>query len=261
MPRKYVCTFMTCSLGTLLLACTAGSEHADDEKPWAVHDMARPQPEVVVPGTPSLGKIQGNAPSDAIVLFDGRNLDAWTDGKDGVAPWKIVDGAIAVTPGSGDMMTRQTFGDVQYHMEWMVPANRRTNGQKGGNSGLFLMDRYEVQILDSHENKTYPDGMAASFYGQHPPSVNPTNPKGTWNVYDVIFRAPEWDTSGNMISPARATVLFNGVLVQDNQAFEGPTESWKKNRPHGKAVIRLQDHQDPIHFRNIWVRELPGSAD
>jgi hypothetical protein len=255
MYERNLCTLATCALGALLLACSVGGGHSGDDETWRVHDMSRPQPEVVTPGTPSLGKIPGNAPSDALILFDGNDLDAWT-GKDGKAPWMIDDGVIVIKPGSGDMMTRRKFGDVQYHMEWMVPADRKTSGQKGGNSGLFLMDRYEIQILDSHENKTYPDGMAASFYGQHPPAVNPTTRKGTWNTYDVIFRAPRWDAAGTRISPARATVLFNGVMVHDSQTFKGPTESWKKDKPHGPDVLRLQDHQDPIHFRNIWVRDL-----
>ena len=259
MRKRNLLTFATCGLATLVLACSAGGDLGDDDT-WRVHDMKRPQPDVVRSGTPSVGKTIGKAPSDALVLFDGTTLDAWT-GKNDAPPWEIVDGAIVVTPGSGDMMTRRNFSDIQYHMEWMVPANRKTSGQKGGNSGLFLMDRYEIQILDSHENKTYADGMAASFYGQHPPAVNPANPKGAWNTYDVIFRAPRWDSEGTQISPARATVLFNGVMVHDSQAFKGPTEPWKKNKPHGPDVLRLQDHSDPIHFRNIWVRELTPQGE
>ena len=159
--------FAACFLGGLILACSAGALLSDDGA-WRVHDMNRPQPPVVRAGTPSSEHGVGNAPSDALVLFDGTSLDAWT-GKNDTPPWDIVDGAIVVVPGSGDMVTRKVFGDIQYHMEWMVPADRRTSGQKGGNSGLFLMDRYEIQILDSHENRTYADGMAGSFYGQHPP--------------------------------------------------------------------------------------------
>ena len=257
MNKRSLNTFTTCGLGTLVLACCAGGDLGDDDT-WRIHDMNRPQPEVVRPGTPSSESAAGKAPSDALVLFDGTNLDAWR-GEDETPPWEIKDGVFIVTPGSGDMMTRRNFSDIQYHMEWMVPADRETSGQKGGNSGLFLMDRYEIQILDSHENKSYPDGMAASFYGQHPPLVNPANPKGTWNTYDVIFRAPRWDASGTRLSPARATVLFNGIMVHDSQTFNGPTEPWKKDKPHGPDVLRLQDHQDPIHFRNIWVRDLSTS--
>ena len=258
MQGRKMYAFAACCLGALILACSAGAFLSDDGT-WRVHDMNRPQPPVVRAGTPSSEHGVGDAPSDALVLFDGTSLEAWT-GKNDTPPWDIVDGAVVVAPGSGDMTTREVFDDIQYHMEWMVPADRKTSGQKGGNSGLFLMDRYEIQILDSHENKTYADGMAGSFYGQHPPAVNPARPKGTWNTYDIIFRAPRWDSEGALISPARATVFFNGVMVHDNQTFEGPTEPWKKNTPHGPAAIRLQDHDDPIHFRNIWVRKLNPRA-
>lgn len=236
-------------------AALTGAAGLDD---WAIHDMKRPQPTVVTPGTSSCGDTTGTAPSDAIVLFGGDNLDAWQTGG-GKARWAVKDG-VAVVEG-GDIRTRQSFGDVQFHVEWMVPADRKTDGQAGGNSGVFFHDRYEVQILDAFKNETYPDGTAGSFYGQYPPLVNPCRPKGQWNVYDIIYTAPRWDEDGNLASPARATVIFNGVVVQNDRAFWGTTAHGSKatyGSPHGKAPIRIQDHSDPINFRNIWVRELDG---
>lgn len=232
----------TIAAGTLVL------EAALDD--WAVHDMKRPQPVVVTPGA------KGTAPSDAIVLFDGTNLDAFKSGN-GPAKWTVKDG-IATVKG-GDIQTRQDFGDVQMHIEWMIPADRDTNGQGGGNSGVFFNNQYEVQILDSFENPTYADGSAGSFYGQHPPLVNPCNPKGQWNVYDIIYTAPRWDADGNLTAAGRATVIFNGVVVQNNTEFWGSTAHMRKatyGNPHGPGPIRIQDHGDPLQFKNIWVRPL-----
>ena len=225
---------------------------------WGVHDMKRPQPSVVTAGTPTCGKTAGTAPSDAIILFDGTNLDAFKSGS-GPAKWTVKDG-VAIVNG-GDIQTRQNFGDVQMHIEWMIPADRETNGQGGGNSGVFFNNQYEIQILNAFENTTYADGTAGSFYGQHPPLVNPCRPKGSWNVYDIIYTAPRWDEDGKLTAPGRATVLFNGVLVQNNQAFWGSTAHARKatyGDPHGPGPIRIQDHGDPIRFQNIWVRPLDG---
>lgn len=232
----------TIAAGTLVL------EAAMDD--WAVHDMKRPQPVVVTPGA------TGTAPSDAIVLFDGTNLDAFKSGN-GPAKWTVKDGIATVN--GGDIQTRQDFGDVQMHIEWMIPADRDTNGQGGGNSGVFFNNQYEVQILDSFENPTYADGSAGSFYGQHPPLVNPCNPKGQWNVYDIIYTAPRWDADGNLTAAGRATVIFNGVVVQNNTEFWGSTAHMRKatyGNPHGPGPIRIQDHGDPLRFKNIWVRPL-----
>ena len=227
-------------------------------KEWAVHDPNRPQPTVVTPGTPSCGQTAGTAPSDAIDLFNGGSLDAWRTGN-GPAKWTVKDGILTVAPRTGDIRTKADFTDVQFHIEWMIPADRETNGQGGGNSGIFFQDQYEVQILNSFKNRTYADGSAASFYGQHPPLVNPCRPKGQWNVYDIIYHAPRWDDNGNLIAPGRATVIFNGVLVQDNRDFWGTTAHMRRasyGKPHGAGPIRIQDHGDPISFRNIWVRPL-----
>lgn len=251
------CLFSKIALGTLAVGTLAVASF-QEAKEWAVHDMNRPQPVVVTPGTPSCGTTAGTAPSDAIALFDGSSLDAWRSGND-PAKWTVQDGILTVAPRSGDIRTAEQFGDVQFHIEWSIPADRETSGQGGGNSGIFFHDQYEVQILDAFENETYPDGTAGSFYGQHPPLVNPCRPKGQWNVYDIIFHSPKWDDQGNLVAPARATVLFNGVLVQDNQAFWGTTAHMRRatyGDPHGQGPIRIQDHGDPIHFRNIWVRRL-----
>lgn len=236
-------------------AVIIGLGTADD---WAVHDMNRPQPTVVSAGTSTCGTTAGTAPSDAIVLFDGSNLDAFKSGN-GPAKWVVEDG-VAVVNG-GDIQTRESFGDVQLHIEWMIPADRKTNGQAGGNSGVFFNNQYEVQILNAFENETYADGTAGSFYGQHPPLVNPCRPKGQWNVYDIIYTAPRWDDNGELTAPGRATVIFNGVVVQNNQAFWGSTAHMRKatyGAPHGPGPIRIQDHGDPIRFQNIWVRPLDG---
>ena len=238
-----------------LLAAT--SLVLQEDKTWDVHDMDRPQPTVVTAGTPSCAGQAGSAPSDAIVLFDGKNLDHWRSGN-GPAGWTVANG-IATVKG-GDIQTNEEFGDVQLHLEWRIPADRKTSGQAGGNSGVFFHNQYEVQILNAFENDTYPDGTAGSFYGQHPPLVNPCRPKGEWNVYDIVFHAPVWK-DGALAEPARATVFFNGVLVQDNQAFWGSTAHMRRatyGAPHGPGPIRIQDHGDPIEFQNIWVRRLDG---
>ncbi|MEM9079905.1 MAG: DUF1080 domain-containing protein [Verrucomicrobiota bacterium] len=220
--------------------------------PYTVHDTTRPQPRKVT----SAGAVPLAAPSDAKVLFDGSNTDAWTGG-----PWKIENGILIASP--GNILTKEKFGDCQVHLEYRVPANRKVVGQKGGNSGIFLMNRYEVQIGESHSNYTYPDGQAGAIYGQYPPLVNPATPQGEWQSYDIIFKAPVYK-NGKMQTPAQMTVLFNGVVVQAAQNLQGPTmhqklTSYPDNHP-AEAPIRLQWHSDPIEYRNIWVRPL-GQRD
>lgn len=223
---------------------------------YIIHDEARPLPPVVTPGE------RGSAPSDAIVLFDGKDLSAW-EHKDGVAPkWQVKDGAITIMPKSGDLFTKEGFGDVQLHIEWSADPNSPGAGQRRSNAGVFLMGIYEIQVLDNyqHKNKTYADGTAGSIYGQYPPLVNASRPAGEWQVYDIIFRRPRFDASGKLVEPAYATVLHNGVLVQDHVKLLGPTshKSRAPYRQHADRVpIKLQDHKDdPIRFRNIWVRDL-----
>lgn len=220
-----------------------------------IHDPERAQPPVVVPG--EVGE-PVPAPSDAIILFDGSSFDAWR-GEDGAKPgWKIVDGAMEVVPGEGDIQTAQTFGDVQLHIEFKTNPESRGSAQHRSNSGVFF-GSYEVQILDSYENATYADGIVGSIYGQYPPLVNAARPPGEWQTFDIVYRAPAFGERGKVEKPARITVFHNGILVQDNEELIGPTSHAvrMRYRPHADVPIRLQDHRDdPLFFRNIWLREL-----
>lgn len=227
---------------------------------WRVHDRARPQPAVVTPGTFSTQEEAGKAPSDAIVLFDGKSLDAWKSDKGGgEAKWKVENGYVEVVAKSGGISTKETFGDCQLHVEWMSPEPPSGKDQNRGNSGIFLMGRYELQVLDSFQSETYADGMAGAMYGQYPPQVNAALPPGKWQVYDVIFHAPEFETSGQVRKPARMTVFLNGVLVQNNVELMGQTSHLKLAgyKAHAETLpISLQDHAHPVRFRNIWVRPI-----
>jgi hypothetical protein len=240
-----------------LLAATLGPQ---GQKEWAIHDEARPQPQVVDPRGAGAQDAPGKPPADAIVLFDGSDLSRWRSDKDGgPARWKVADGYMEVVKGAGGIHTEQGFGDCQLHVEWATPSPAVGEGQDRGNSGVFLMGKYEVQVLDSYGNKTYPDGQAAALYGQFPPLVNASRPPGQWQSYDVVFRAPRFDAAGKLLRPARVTVLHNGVLVHDARELTGPTAH--KSRPpyavHADTLpIGLQDHDHPVRYRNIWVREL-----
>jgi hypothetical protein len=218
----------------------------------AVTELWQPVPESVVPGK------QGSAPGDATVLFDGSGMDAWQNKSGEAAGWRIEGDAMVVVPGSGDLFSRELFGDVQLHIEWRAPAVVVGDSQERGNSGVFLMDRYEVQVLDSVDNPTYSNGQAASVYKQHIPLVNASLGPGQWQAYDIIFSAPVFSAIGHLAHAATITVLHNGVLVQNHVVIQGPTEFIGKPQytAHGKAPIRLQDHSNPVSFRNIWVREL-----
>ncbi|MFZ9881593.1 MAG: 3-keto-disaccharide hydrolase [Phycisphaerales bacterium] len=234
----------------LLLGAAPVSQDAkqDAKKEWQVHDKDRPQPTMVTPGG------HGSAPSDAVVLFDGKNLDAWTGGQ-----WEVKDGYFQVKPGSGNIRTKEGFGSCQLHIEWMVPESCKCNGQQGCNSGLFFMDRYELQILGSNPNKTYVDGMAGAMYGQYPPLVNACNPNGQWNTYDVIFHAPKFNADGSLAKAGTMTVFFNGILVQDHSEIWGATAHAAKAKYSAhepKLPIGLQDHGDALCFRNVWLRPL-----
>jgi len=214
---------------------------------WRVHDKDRPRPVAVSPGARS-----GDAPSDATVLFDGSNLDAWKGG-----PWKLVDGAMEVN-GSGTLETKEHFGDLQLHLEWAAPAEVSGDSQGRGNSGVFLMGRYEVQILDSYRNASYADGQAAAMYGQRPPAVNACRAPGEWQTYDILFRAPRFEGDA-LVSPGLLTVLHNGVAVHHAEMFHGATAHRQvaSYRAHdATGPIQLQDHGNPVRFRNIWVRAL-----
>jgi len=200
------------------------------------------------------------APSDAIVLFDGTDLSQWEreDGG-GAAGWSVADGVVTIVPGSKGIRTKQSFCDIQLHIEWRTPLmSEDVTGQNRGNSGVFLQEIYEVQILDSYNGQTYPNGQAASIYKQAIPLVNASRPPGEWQSYDIIWKAPRFSQGHGLISPARITLLHNGVLVQDDVILAGKTlyAGAPSYSPHGCAPLALQDHDSKVSFRNIWVREL-----
>jgi hypothetical protein len=229
---------------------------------WRVHDKDRPNPPIIDPGPAG---DPAPVPADAIVLMGGDDLAAWQHGNGRDAEWEIVDGgATQVKAGTGDIMTREHFGDCQLHVEWATPADVVGDSQGRGNSGVFFFGRYEVQILDSYENKSYADGQAAAMYGQYPPDVNASRAPGEWQSYDIIFEAPRFAEDGSLEDPAYVTVLHNGILVHNRRAFLGPTShrSKPKYSAHDETgAIKLQDHGNPMRFRNIWIRPLGHDSD
>src|SRR5581483_8723087 len=234
---------------------------------WLDHDRDRPLPPVVTPATGSTQEQPGTPPSDAVVLFDGKDNSQWVAMDGSPTKWIVRDGYMECVKGSGYVRTVQNFGDCQLHVEWAAPNPPHGEGQGRGNSGVFFgLDRYEIQVLDSFENKTYADGSAAAVYGQYPPLVNASRPPGQWQWYDIIWTSPRFDEQGKVKSPARVTVFHNGVLVQNNVELTGPT-SWLERAPYSahpeKQPIALQDHGNPVRYRNIWVRELgkPGRKE
>ena len=245
-------------VAVLVASLATAAQGADVKKDWPQHDETRPQPVKVDTGKagPPMPP-----PADAIVLFDGKDLSKWRQDKDGSpAKWTVENGYMQVVAGTGYIRTADGYGDCQLHVEWMAPnPPQGKGGQDQGNSGVFLMGNYEVQVLDSYENKTYPDGQAGAIYGQYPPLVNASRAPGEWQVYDIVFRAPRFDSAGKVTRPARITLFHNGVLVQDARELMGPTAN--KARPpytaHADRLpIKLQDHSHPVRFRNIWLREL-----
>jgi hypothetical protein len=228
---------------------------------WHVHDGDRPIPPVFTPGTCSTQDAPGAPPSDAVVLFDGKDLSHWRGRSAQPASWKIEDGALVVAPRTGEIISKEEFGDCQLHLEFAAPAPPRGRDQGRGNSGVMLFGRYEIQVLDSFQNLTYADGQAAAIYGQYPPLVNASLPPGQWQTYDIIFEAPHFREDRSLESPAYLTMLHNGVLVHNHTALIGAMayRAVGKYTPHGpKGPILLQDHGNPVRFRNIWVRELKG---
>ena len=229
----------------------------DKRHAWQVHDTRRETPAIVAPGAQP-----GDAPADAVVLFDGSDLSQWEANKPekGVpTKWRLVNGALESVQGAGYIRTRQSFGDCQLHVEWATPTVVKDDSQGRGNSGIFLMGLYEVQVLDCYNNFTYPDGQAGSVYGQNPPLVNVSRGPGQWQSYDIIFRQPRFQ-NGNLVREGYLTVLHNGALVQDHWVLEGPTGHKRRTklRAHADmAPIKIQDHGNPVRFRNIWIRELP----
>jgi hypothetical protein len=243
-----------------LLVCLAAEEDPNPAMParWRQHDIRRPRPPVVEPAE---RPVASKPPNDALVLFDGSNLDAWKSSSGGPARWKMADGYLETVPGAGPIETKQKFGDLQLHVEWAAPNPPTGKGQDRGNSGVFLLGKFEIQVLDSYQADTYADGQAGAIYGQYPPLFNASRPPGEWQSYDIAFRRPRFDASGRLLAPARVTVFHNGILVQNNEDPFGPT-SWLKWLPYTadegeRGVISLQDHDHPVRYRNLWLREIP----
>jgi 3-keto-disaccharide hydrolase len=231
---------------------------------WPVHDRDRAQPNVITPATPSTQEHPGNPPSDAVVLFDGKDLSQWESANGGPAKWKVENGYFEVLPKTGDMRTKQAFGDCQLHVEWAAPNPPHGEDQDRGNSGIYIMGLYEVQVLDSYQSKTYADGQASAIYGQYPPLVNASRPPGEWQTYDIIWHGPRFDANGKLTRAATVTVLRNGVLVQDHVTLTGPTAHKQRPPYHAhpeKLPLQLQDHGHPVRYRNIWFRELHEAED
>jgi hypothetical protein len=233
-------TCLAVTLLTAALTIPAGGDEYLNGIEWT-------EPAVVGPGE------NGGPPSDAVVLFNGKDFSAWA----GAEKWKIEDGAMVC--GKGDIKTKESFGDCQLHIEWAAPTPATGSGQGRGNSGVFLMDNYEIQVLDSYGNKTYFDGQAGAIYKQTPPAVNATKAPGTWNVYDIIWTAPKFNEDGTVKSPAYITALHNGVLILNHFELKGDTpysQPPKYTKHADRLPIRLQDHGNPMRFRNIWIREI-----
>ena len=246
---------------TLLSAVCAQAQEKKYPEPEGMRpgmtEFWTPQRKVVTPGD-----IKTNsAPSDAIVLFDGTNLSAWKSSRGGEADWQVHDGVFTVDKSKGDIITKQSFGSFQLHLEWCVPENITGTSQARGNSGIFLQGMYEIQVLDCYKNETYINGMTGSIYKQTPPQVNAMRKPGEWNVYDIIYTAPVFKEDGTYLYRPRVTVIHNGVVLQNNTEILGTTEyiGVPRTVPHGDGPIRLQMHGDPskgISFRNIWIREM-----
>jgi hypothetical protein len=236
-------------LAMAILGCVVLSYHAATQIP-----EPKVEPKIIDPGDAT------HAPSDAVVLFDGKDLSNWSSARNGnEALWEVKEGAITVKAGTGDIKTKREFEDIQLHIEWATPSEVKGDSQGRGNSGIFLQGLYEVQVLDSYNNKTYYYGQAGSIYKQYPPQVNACRKPGEWQTYDIIYHAPIFGEDGKVKKKAIVTVLHNGVLIQDNAEIYGPTTHmpvFPAYAKHGKGPIVLQDHGNPVKYRNIWVREI-----
>jgi len=225
----------------------------EEEKPNPkLTEVWEPVPPAVTPGD------KATPPSDAIILFDGTDFSNWVNRKGETPKWKIENGAMTAVKKTGAVFTKQKFGDCQLHIEFRTPAEIKGKGQGRGNSGIFLQNRYELQVLDSYDNKTYSNGQCGSIYKQYIPLVNVCRKPGEWQAYDIIYMAPRFNKDGIFIAAARITVFQNGVLIQNNVEIKGNTEhrGLPSYKQHGKAPIQLQDHGNPVSYRNIWIREL-----
>lgn len=282
-------TYLWTGLALLIIVSSATRAHDDMSKPEIttetkldakgkkipymyidgikVHELdpaKQPQPTIITPATESTQQAPGKAPSDAIVLFDGteETLANWTDTKGEPTQWKRVDGALESVKKAGMIQTKESFGSCQLHVEWAAPKEVKGTGQGRGNSGVFLQGVYEIQVLDSYDNQTYPDGQAGSLYGRKKPLVNACRKPGEWQSYDIVYHRPIFDDGGKVTRRATFTVLHNGVLIQDHTVLSGGT-GWRGSHSiseyaaHAdKLPIKLQDHGNPVRYRNIWVREL-----
>lgn len=236
---------------TFLFALTATLTYSQIEDPKAT-EVWEPVPRMVDPGNST------TPPSDAVVLFDGRSLDNWQHSNGQPNGWKLEKGVMTVVKGKGDIFSKQKFGDCQLHLEFRIPTEVEGEGQDNGNSGVYLQEKYEIQVLGSYDSKTYSNGQCGALYKQQIPLVNASRPKMEWQTYDIIFKAPVFNKDGIRVSPGYITVLHNGVLVQNHVQIQGTTEyiGLPKNIAHGKGSIVLQDHGNPVSYRNIWIREL-----
>jgi Domain of Unknown Function (DUF1080) len=226
---------------------------------WGPNDRNRPEPPIITPGTASTQTQPGRPPSDAVVLFNGKDLSNWESLDGGPAKWSVGQGYFATLVGAGDIRTRDSYGDCQLHVEWATPNPPHGTDQDRGNSGVFLHGLYEIQVLDSYNNVTYADGEAAAVYGQYPPLVNACRKPGDWQTYDIVFHGARFDSGGKLVRPANVTVFYNGVLVQDHVDIMGPTAHHKRppyTPTPDKLPLRLQDHHHPVRYRNLWIREL-----
>ena len=248
---------------TLVIATRPLAWPQEAQTQWGPNDRNRPEPPIITPGTESTQAQPGRPPSDAIVLFNGKDLSNWEEVKGGgPAQWTVGNGYFAVKPGTGDIQTKDKYGDCQLHVEWATPNPPRGTDQDRGNSGVFLNGLYEIQVLDSYDNVTYADGEAAAVYGQYPPLVNAARKPGVWQMYDIAFHGARFDANGKLTRHADVTVFYNGVLVQDHVEMMGPTAHHQRppyTPTPEKLPLRLQDHHHPVRYRNVWIRELkPG---
>jgi len=273
--KRFVAVF-ACVLGVGAMVSVGAQEAAApaaDERPvvgpgyddtpmipgseWRVHDNRRPHPPVVNPDEAERAELPTTPPDDAIVLFDGTDLSAWRKDNGEPASWKVTDGYMEAVKKGGSIRTRADFGSCILHVEWASPNPPKGDSQNRGNSGVFLMGRYEIQVLDSYESLTYADGQCAALYGQKPPDVNVCRKPGEWQTYDITFAAPQF-AGDTLVKPAVVTLYHNGVLVHDKIELMGATahKNVAKYSPHGKGPISLQDHGSPIRYRNIWIKPL-----
>jgi hypothetical protein len=257
---RLACLSLLSITGLFAFLIAGESRNMSTPNRWFQHDIRCPKAPVVAP-VDNIATIP--APKDAVILFDGANLDAWQSLDGGSARWKVTGGFMEVAPGTGAIETKSKFGDVQLHVEWASPNPPVGTGQDRGNSGIFLMGEYELQVLDSYHADTYADGQAGAIYGQYPPLANASRPPGEWQTYDIAFRRPRFDQDGKLLEPARITLIHNGILIQNNEDLLGRT-SWLQSLPYeahpDRGPIQLQDHGHPVRFRNMWIRDLPERA-